>query len=71
MRGHEADIQATLMNPDEVRLSKSDSQVFLFYRADGGKRWVCAVTKKLNGEGFLITAYRTGGIKEGTVIWQK
>lgn len=26
--------------------------------------------KRLNGEG-LITAYRTGGIKEGTVLWRK
>jgi len=71
MRGREVDVQTTLSHPDEVRLSKSDPQVFLFYRADGEKRWVCGVTKKLNGEGFLITAYRTGGIKEGTVVWQK
>lgn len=70
MKGREADIQATLANPDEVRLSKSDAQVYLFYRADGEKRWVCAVSKRLNGEGFLITAYRTGAI-EGTVIWHK
>ncbi len=70
-RGREADTQATLNNPDEVRVSKSDTQVFLFYRTDGEKRWVCAVTKRLNGEGFLITAYRTDKIKEGTVIWQK
>jgi hypothetical protein len=71
MRGREVDIQATLREPDEIRLSKSDSQVYLFYRADGEKRWVCAVTKRLNGEGFLITAYRTGAIKEGEVIWHK
>jgi hypothetical protein len=71
MRGREADIQAVLASPDEVRLSKSDSQVYLFYRADGEKRWVCAVSKRLNGEGFLITAYRTGAIKEGMVIWHR
>jgi len=71
MRGREADIQAALASPDEVRLSKSDSQVYLFYRADGEKRWVCAVSKRLNGEGFLITAYRTGAIKEGRVIWHR
>jgi hypothetical protein len=71
MRGREADIQAVLANPDEVRLSKSDSQVYLFYRADEEKRWVCAVSKRLNGEGFLIRAYRTGGIKEGMVIWHR
>ncbi|NEP61254.1 MAG: DUF4258 domain-containing protein [Symploca sp. SIO2G7] len=71
IRGREADVKATLSHPDEVRLSKSDPKVFLFYRADGEQRWVCAVTKQLNGEGFLITAYRTGAIKEGTMVWHK
>jgi hypothetical protein len=71
MRGREVDIQATLKEPDEIRLSKSDQQVYLFYRSDGNKRWVCAVTRRLNGEGFLITAYRTGAIKEGEAIWHK
>lgn len=71
MLGREADVQATLMLPDEVRLSKSDPKVYLFYRADGETRWVCAVSKRLNGEGFLVTAYKTGSIKEGIVIWHK
>ena len=71
MEGREEDVKETLSHPDEVRLSKSDSQVYLFYRGDVQKRWVCAVTRRLNGEGFLITAYRTSGIKEGTVIWPK
>jgi hypothetical protein len=71
MKRREVDVQATLANPDEVRLSRSDPQVYLFYRVDGEKRWVCAVSKRLNGEGFLITAYRTGAIKEGTAIWHK
>lgn len=66
-----ADVQNTLSNLDEIRLSKTDSQVYLFYRDDGAKRWVCAVARRLNGEGFLITAYRTSAIKEGELIWQK
>ena len=65
------DVQTTLSDPDEIRLSKTDSQVYLFYRDDGAKRWVCAVAKHLNGEGFLITAYRTSSIKEGELLWQK
>ncbi|UIE37319.1 DUF4258 domain-containing protein [Leptodesmis sichuanensis] len=65
------DVQNTLSNPDEIRLSKNDSQVYLFYRDDGTKRWVCAVARRLNGEGFLITAYRTSAIKEGESIWQR
>lgn len=71
MRGREADVQAVLSHPDETRLSQSDPQVYLFYRVDGEQRWVCAVSKRLKGEGFLITTYRTGAIKEGTVIWHK
>jgi hypothetical protein len=60
-----------LSHPNEVRQSKSDAQVYLFYRSDGERRLVRAVTKRLNGNGFLITAYRTGNIKEGTRIWPK
>ena len=71
IQGREQDVQQTLMAPDEVRVSKSDASVFLFYRADGPRRWVCAVSKRENDEGFLITAYRTSGIKEGTTIWRK
>ena len=69
MRGREADVHLTLAQPDEVRLSKNDPRVYMFYRDDGEKRWICGVTKKLNGDGFLITAYRTGAIKEGVLIW--
>jgi hypothetical protein len=65
------DVQNTLSNPDEIRLSKTDSQVYLFYRDGGARRWVCAVARRLNGEGFLITAYRTSAIKEGDSVWQK
>ncbi len=30
-----------------------------------------AVTRRLNDEGFLITAYQTDAIKEGESIWHK
>jgi hypothetical protein len=71
MAGREQDVQDTLQNPDEVRVSRSDSQVYLFYKSEGASRWLCAVAKRLNGEGFLITVYRTDAIKEGTKIWPK
>lgn len=71
MRGRELAVKRTLSHPDEIRLSKRDSQVYLFYRSDGDRRWVCAVAKRLNGNGFLITAYRTSNIKEGNQIWPK
>jgi hypothetical protein len=71
MAGREQDVQDTLQSPDEVRVSRSDSQVYLFYKSERASRWLCAVAKRLNGEGFLITVYRTDAIKEGTKIWPK
>jgi len=71
MAGHEADVEETLRNPDEIRLSKSDPQVYLFYKPKRTGRWVCAVTKRMDGEGFLITTYPTDAIKEGERIWHR
>jgi len=71
MRGREADVQETLRNPDEIRLSKSDPNVYLFYKPERIGRWVCAVAKRLDSDGFLITTYLTDAIKEGVRIWPK
>lgn len=35
------------------------------------KRWICAVVKRLDGDGFLITTFPTDAIKEGEQIWNK
>ena len=69
MAGHETTVKETLENPEEVRVSRSDDAVYLFYRKQAEHRWVCAVAKRLNGEGFLITAYPTDAIKEGVPVW--
>jgi hypothetical protein len=71
MAGREIEIQDTLADPDEVRLSRSDPNVYLFYRAQQIGRWVCAVSKREENEGFLITAYPTDAIKEGVRIWRR
>jgi hypothetical protein len=44
---------------------KSDPNVYLFYKSKGIRRWVCAVARRLNGDGFLVTTYPTDAIKEG------
>ena len=69
--GKENEIKETLQRPVEIRKSKSDKEVLLFYRLQGPKRWFCSVVKRLNGEGFLITAYETYAIKVGEKIWSK
>ena len=71
MAGHEKEVKAALEHPEEIRRSKTDSSVYLFYITQRKGRWVCAVSKKLNGEGFLITAYPTDVIKAGEKIWPK
>jgi hypothetical protein len=71
MSGCEVQIQETLAQPDEVRQSRRDPAVYLFYRLERAGRWVCAVVKRLDGEGFLITSYPTDSIKEGVRIWPR
>ena len=71
MLGREADVQNTLREPDEIRRSRNDPTVHLFYRRERPKRWTCAVAKRLDGDGFLITAFPTDAIKEGERIWSR
>lgn len=71
MAGGENDVRDTLQNPSEIRQSKSDPDVYLFYKPKRIGRWVCAVSRRLDGEGFLITAYLTDAIKEGELVWPK
>ena len=71
MAGHEKDVRGALQNPEEIRRSKEDSSVYLFYGTKNKGRWVCAVSKRINGEGFLITAYPTDAIKSGEKVWPK
>jgi hypothetical protein len=71
MRARHAGVQQALQTADEIRRSRSDPGVLLFYKLERIGRWLCAVVKRLNGEGFLITAYPTDTIKEGEKIWSK
>src|SRR4030042_829381 len=71
MAGRELNVKKTPEKPDEIRLSRSDPAVYLFYSSVRKGRWVCAVTKRLDGEGFLITTYPTDAIKEGVRVWPK
>lgn len=71
MAGREDEVKEALQNPDEVRRSKSDPNVYLFYRAERTGRWTCAIAKRLNGDGFLITTYPTDAIKEGVRVWPR
>jgi len=67
----EAEVRQALNSPDEIRRSSRDPNLLLFYLVLKEKRWVVAVARKLNGDGFLITAYQTDAIKEGELLWHK
>jgi hypothetical protein len=71
MAGQELMVQDTLKAPAQVRLSRGDGSVYLFHRQERVGRWICAVVKRLNDEGFLVTTYPTEAIKEGERIWPK
>ena len=71
MKGCESDVKKTLEHPDAIRRSRSDREVYLFYAIERKGRWVCAVVKRLDENGFLIETYVTDAIKEGIRIWPK
>lgn len=70
MRGRERDIMRVLADPTEIRRSRKDPGVMLFYRPDG-ERWLCAVARCSEEFGYLVTAYPTDSIKAGTTVWTR
>lgn len=70
LAGQEQAVAQVLSDPDEVRRSRKDPAVLLFYRGEH-PRWLCAVTRRENSTGFLITAYPTEAIKAGETLWTR
>ena len=70
IRRYEEEVKETIKNPDEVRRSKKDSSVFLYYKKYGNL-FICVLVRHLNNERFIITAYIADKMKKGEVIWQK
>ena len=61
-------VRDALEDPEQVRRSRTDPSVLLFYRLEP-PRWLCAVAKMTDSGGFLITAYPTDGVKIGALEW--
>lgn len=68
MQGREKQIKEVLISPEEVRRSRIDEEVFLYYKTID--KLYCVVVKH-NDEGFIITCYPTEKIKEGETIWKE
>jgi len=75
MADMEAEIERVLQSPAEVRVSRSDNTVQLFYefyaQTRVGGKWLCVVVKYLPDDGFVVTAYLTDQLKAGETIWPK
>lgn len=69
MKGRDDIIKAVLQFPDEIRQSKTDKNVYLYYKQKD--KLYCVVVKHIGMKGFLITAYPTDKMKEGDTIWTK
>ncbi|MER3422883.1 MAG: hypothetical protein C4293_06285 [Nitrospiraceae bacterium] len=70
LAGQEEAVRTALADPDQVRRSKQDENVYLSYRGVR-PRWICAVVRREDGTGFLITAYPTDTIKIGETVWTR
>ena len=70
IEGKETEVKECLSNPVEIRRSSEDNDVYLYYHPYE-KYFICVVVRYLNGEGFIITAYITDKIKEGSIAWKK
>ncbi len=62
-------VSATLRRPRNIRRSREDARVLLYYAACG-TYFLCVVCRHLNGEGFIITAYLTDRIKKGGIVYE-
>jgi hypothetical protein len=75
MAGMEDELARVLQSPSEVRLSRSDDNVRLFYefytQTQVGGKWLCVVVKYGPGDAFVITAYLTDTVKAGEILWPK
>lgn len=70
MRSEEEKVKLTLTEPDEIRRSKKDKSILLYYRSFESF-YICVVVKVTDGAGFIVTTYKTEKIKEGEIIWQR
>ncbi len=71
----ESEIERVLQSPKEIRISRSDDNVKLFYELYAetrvGGKWLCIVVRYFSGDAFVVTAYLTNSMKPGETVWPK
>jgi hypothetical protein len=75
LSGMADEIARVLKTPAEVRVSRSDGTVQLFYNfysaTKVGGKWLCVVVKATTDDAFVITAHLTDKLKAGETLWPK
>ena len=65
---YEEEVRQSLKKPTEIRKSKQDPSVHLYYK-DLGNIYVCVVCDHIDiKNGYIITAYLTKRIREGEKV---
>lgn len=68
-------VKETIINPDSVRESRHDPSVWLFYKlyteTPVTRKYLLVITRILNEEGFIVTAFFTDKMKKGGLVWKK
>lgn len=67
MPGKEEMVRAILRNPEQIRQSRKDPSVHLYYGPDSPYH-ICVAVKCLDGEGFIVTTCRAESMKEGELL---
>jgi hypothetical protein len=75
MVGMESAIEQTIVHPNQVVESISDSAARLYYRfymgTMVGDKYLCVVVRIMGEEAFVLTAYLTDRMKRGVLLWPK
>lgn len=75
LEGQLGKIEQTLMDPDVVKRSNHDPEIFLYYRWYGrtpvGSKYLVCIAKLENHHGFVLTSFFTDKVKVGETIWQR
>jgi len=75
MKGQLNRMRLTLLTPEWIIRSNSDSDVVLYYKnfvkTKVGNKYLCIVVKILQNDYYVLTAYFTDTIKRGEIIWHR
>jgi hypothetical protein len=75
MRGQQRKLRTTLRHPERVLQSRVDPLVHLYFRffrrTPVGQKFLMAAVKIGGSDAFVVTAFFTGEVRGGPVVWAK